>query len=64
MSGQQRLLYATSGGETTTGGGSNMEIKFENKTAAFCGKLWQAGAFQWGNHMHATTATATTCCRA
>lgn len=33
--------------ETTTGGdGSNMEIKIENKTAAFCGKLWQPATGQ------------------
>lgn len=52
--------------ETTTGG-SNMEIKIENKTATFCGKLWQpesatgrleTGERTWetatSNHMHAT----------
>lgn len=39
---------ATSGSETTTGGGSNMEIKIENKTAAFCGKLWQEWSLRVG----------------
>lgn len=67
MSVQRTLDCATSGSETTTGGDGNMEIKIENKTAAFCGKLWQAAgrsgqgqvaACEWGNHMHATTAAA------